>query len=152
MSDIDLEPIVKQMNKIDSAAYNVVYNLLSTKFNIEKQYMGFKILLESNSPMVTGNWKFYIRKKYMTVLRDTIIHNYKRIKENLFQKLKEALEPALSGKSREIKLVFERVINELETDFNKTYPGEADLQVGGKRTKRRRKKMPKTRKHSLKKK
>ena len=38
MSNIDLQPVEDQIKKINSAAYRVLYNLLSKTYNIEKQY------------------------------------------------------------------------------------------------------------------
>lgn len=35
MSNIDLQPVEDQMKKINSAAYQVLYNLLSKTYNIE---------------------------------------------------------------------------------------------------------------------
>lgn len=146
MSNIDLQPVEDQMKKINSAAYQVLYNLLGKTYNIEKQYMGFKVVLESNSPTMSGNWKFTIRKKTVTALNDTIKQNYARIKDNLFGKLKLEVLSKLSGRTdkEDIERVFIRVIKELETDFKNTYKSEADLQLdkkmffGGKKSRRRR--------------
>ena len=146
MSNIDLQPVEDQIKKINSAAYRVLYNLLSKTYNIEKQYMGFKVVLESNSPTMSGNWKFTIRKKTVTALNDTIKQNYARIKDNLFGKLKFEVVSNLSGKAdkEELEGVFTRVIKELENDFKTTYKTEADLQLdkkmffGGKKSRRRK--------------
>ena len=140
MSEIDFTPIKNQIEGIDKAAYRVVYNLLSKTYNIEKQYLGFKLEMESRSFLVDGNYRFKIRKKNYTVLKDTIIRNYERIKDNLFGLLKSTIIKKINDEMKNpelikiVELTFEKIITELKTEFEVTYKDIAalDLRKGGK--------------------
>jgi hypothetical protein len=140
MSEIDFTPIKNQIEGIDKAAYRVVYNLLSKTYNIEKQYLGFKLEMESSSFLVDGNYRFKIRKKNYTVLKDTIIRNYERIKDNLFDLLKNTITKKINDEMKNqelikiVNLTFKKIITELKEDFESTYPNtdRLELRKGGK--------------------